>query len=375
MSIRIQETKLNGSMMNFAFRVDASAEIGTGHFGRCFTLAKKLRKAGHSVLFICRHIPANLIGLIRDAECEIAILDGKEDARSSGDLYHSSWLGVSQELDASQCIRELKHLDERLDWLIVDHYSLDSRWESKLKVYAKRVCVIDDLADRQHDCNLLIDQNLYKNPHSRYSNLVPEDCQLMLGPDFAILRDEFKNLKKIVKNHDGSLKKIVIFFGGSDLHNFTGITVSALGELGLDGITVDVVVGNLHPEIKMIQARCEELKYILHVQTESIGAIFLSADLCIGGGGVTTWERCCLGLPSLIVSIGRNQIQIAKDLDMVQGCKYLGHASSVTKEIIQENIKVLINHPNLLKVISKKGYSLVDGLGTDKVFSILSDKK
>ena len=361
--------------MNFAFRVDASAEIGTGHFGRCFTLGKKLRKAGHSVLFICRHIPANLIGLIRNAECGIAILDGKEDARSSGDLYHSSWLGVSQELDASQCIRELKHLDVCLDWLIVDHYSLDTRWESKLKVHVKHICVIDDLADRQHDCNLLIDQNLYKNPNLRYSNLVPTNCQLMLGPEFALLRDEFKKLKKIVKNHDGSLKNIVIFFGGSDLNNFTGVTVAALGELGLDGITVDVVVGKLHPEIKMIQERCEELKYILHVQTESIGTIFLSADLCIGGGGVTTWERCCLGLPSLIISIAMNQIQIAKDLDLVQGCIYLGDASSVTKEIIQDNIKVLIIKPNQLKVISKKGYSLVDGLGADKVLSILSGKK
>lgn len=361
--------------MNFAFRVDASAEIGTGHFGRCFTLAKKLRKAGHSVLFICRHIPTNLIGLIKNAECEIAILDGKEDTTYLGDLYHSSWLGVSQELDASQCIRELKHLGVCLDWLVIDHYSLDSRWESKLKVYAKHICVIDDLADRQHDCNLLIDQNLYKNQNLRYSSLVPKNCQLMLGPEFALLRDEFKNLKRIVRKHDGSLKKIVIFFGGSDLNNFTGITITALGELGLDGITVEVVVGKLHPEIKMIQSRCEELKYTLHVQTESIGTIFLSADLCIGGAGVSTWERCCLGLPSLIISIARNQIQIAKDLDMVQGCIYLGDASSVTKEIIQENIKVLINKPNLLKDISKKAYSLVDGLGPDKVLSILSDNK
>ena len=362
-------------MMNFAFRVDASAEIGTGHFGRCFTLAQKIRQTGHYVLFICRHIPAHLIGLIRNAECEIVILDGEEDARSSGDLYHSSWLGVSQELDASQCIRELKHLGASLDWLIVDHYSLDTRWESKLKVYAKNLCVIDDLADRQHNCNLLIDQNFYKNPNLRYSNLVPKNCQLILGPEFALLRDEFKNLKKTIKNHDGSLKNIVIFFGGSDLDNFTGVTVAALGELGLDGITVDVVVGKLHPEIKKIQERCEELKYILHVQTESIGTIFLSADLCIGGGGVTTWERCCLGLPSLIISIAMNQIQIAKDLDLVQGCIYLGDASSVTKEIIQDNIKVLINKPNQLKVISKKGYSLVDGLGADKVLSILSGKK
>ena len=136
-----------------------------------------------------------------------------------------------------------------------------------------------------------------------------------------------------------------------------------------------MVVGKLHPEIKMIQSRCAELNYILHVQTESIGTIFLGADLCIGGAGVATWERCCLGLPSLIISIARNQIQIAKDLDMVQGCIYLGDASTVTKETIQENIKLLNNKPNLLKLISKKGYSLVDGLGSDKVLSILSDEK
>lgn len=357
--------------MNFAFRLDASLEIGTGHYGRCFTLANKIVEAGHYVLFICRHIPKHLMEQLQSNGFDVLILKHAPDKDCLNDLYHSSWLEVSQERDAKQCINGLKDLDIYLDWLIVDHYALDARWENKLRPCARNICVIDDLADRIHNCDALIDQNFYKNKNTRYLDLVPKSCNLMLGPEFAILRDEFKNLKKSVKAHNGTIGNITIFFGGSDKDNFTGFTINALGELGLKKTNVNVVVGKLHPDIKMLKKQCKEYGYKLHIQSNKIASIFLNSDLCIGGGGVITWERCCLGLPSIIISISMNQIQIAKDLDEINGCSYIGESSSITKETIQVKITQLMKNEKQLKEISETAYALVDGLGSDKITAAL----
>jgi UDP-2,4-diacetamido-2,4,6-trideoxy-beta-L-altropyranose hydrolase len=262
----------------------------------------------------------------------------------------------------------------KYDWLIIDHYSLDIRWEQRLSPFTKKICVIDDLADREHQCDLLIDQNFYNNPSARYSNLVPKGCSQLLGPEYALLRDQFRDQKKNVNYRDGRVKRIVIFFGGSDVDNFTGKAVAALGELQLRDVDVNVIIGDLHPEKEGIQEQCEALNYLLHVQTDCIESFFSEADLCIGGGGVTTWERCCLGLPTLIVSIAMNQIEIAKDLEMHEGCIYLGDSSVISKEKIKKRVKELIEDPSRICKISKKAFSLVDGLGAKRVLSILSER-
>jgi UDP-2,4-diacetamido-2,4,6-trideoxy-beta-L-altropyranose hydrolase len=360
--------------MNFAFRVDASAKIGLGHIGRCITLAKKIKKEGHSALFICRNIPANSIKMLEALGCTVVLLRRHKNVKNLDNLYHSSWLGVSQQQDAKDCIEELSSLDVKYDWLIIDHYSLDYRWERELSYFAKKICVIDDLADRKHQCDILIDQNFYNNPISRYSNLVPKNCELLLGPEYAILKDEFIEQKKLINYRDGLVKKIVIFFGGADMSNYTAKAVTALGQLRLKGVEVDVIIGELHPCKEAIEEQCKALNYSLHVQTNCIESFFSQADLCIGGGGVATWERCCLGLPTLIISIAMNQIQIAKDLDLTKGCIYLGDSSSTSKEKIKIKVKELVKDPLMLSEISKKAYSMVDGFGTKRVLSVISEE-
>ena len=249
---------------------------------------------------------------------------------------------------------------------------MDFRWEKQLSLCTNNICVIDDLADRKHYCDLLVDQNFYNNPKSRYRHLVPPNCTLLLGPKYAILRDQFKSLKTSINNHDGKIKRIVVFFGGSDVNNFTGKAIHALGNLSLGDVLVDVIIGELHPDKQMVQRQCEKFNFVLHIQTSCIETIFSNSDLCIGGGGVSTWERCSLGLPTLIVAIAMNQIQIAKDLHNENGCIYLGDSLSVTEEIIQGKLEELIADPNLVKNISQNAFNLVDGLGAKRVLSIMS---
>jgi len=358
--------------MNFAFRVDSSAEIGTGHLSRCLTLAEKIVNAGHYVLFICRHAPRNSLEIIEKAGCRILTLDTLVGVAAENDLPHSSWLGVDQSEDAKQCIEALGSKNIKLDWLIIDHYALDYRWEAKLAPHTQNICVIDDLADREHCCDLLVDQNFYSNPNSRYATLVPKHCTLLLGPRYAMLRDQFKNLKSSINRRDGSIERIVVFFGGSDVNNFTGKIVSALGSLSQGQFSVDVIIGDLHPDKNMIREQCERFGFVLHVQTSCIEVIFETSDLCIGGGGVSTWERCCLGLPTLIVAIAMNQIQIAKDLHSENACIYLGESLSVTEEMVKAKLSELFSDPAYVRRISKNSYDLVDGCGADRVLSILS---
>ena len=180
--------------MNIAFRVDASTQIGTGHFMRCLTLADALKQHGAKIRFASRHMPEYLRDMLVVKGHEFMLLDSSPSDAISDGLSHANWLGTSQHADAQDTVQALS--GQTWDWLIVDHYALDARWESALRQTAKNIFVIDDIADRQHDCDVLLDQNLYADMDSRYTGKVPAHCQLLLGPRYALLRDEFRQLRE-----------------------------------------------------------------------------------------------------------------------------------------------------------------------------------
>ncbi len=177
--------------MKIVFRVDASLQIGSGHIMRCLTLADELVRRGADIIFVCRERLGNLINLIEAKRYQVIRLPQAqvEYIATTDDLYHAEWLGVSWEQDASDTIAVLG--DEKPEWLVIDHYAIDRRWEQKLRPHVGKIMVIDDLADRPHDCDLILDQNLYQEMDKRYVNNVPESCQKLFGPKFALLRPEF----------------------------------------------------------------------------------------------------------------------------------------------------------------------------------------
>ncbi len=198
--------------MKIAIRVDASFQIGTGHFMRCLTLADTLKQRGAEIRFICRYLPDYLQDSLRKSGYEFKLLTSVSTEVVEGDLVHSSWLGTCQHIDAQDSVHALS--DSKWDWLIVDHYALDAQWESAVRAVSKKILVIDDIADRLHDCDLLLDQNYYANMDSRYKGKVPLYCRLLLGPRYALLRDEFRQLREKVKLRTGPVKRILVFFGG-----------------------------------------------------------------------------------------------------------------------------------------------------------------
>ncbi len=353
--------------MKVAFRTDASTLIGTGHFMRCLTLACELKKKGVLIRFISRNLPIHLLDMLREKGIEHVPLCVKADPAPSDELVHAKWLGTSQVKDAQATIEAI--LDQFWDWIIVDHYSLDVRWEREVRVYAKYLMVIDDLADRNHDCDVLLDQNFYLNMQFRYIEKVPKHCQLLLGPRFALLREEFSQLHEKVKSHSGEVKKILIFFGGIDSNNYTSSAIEALSNVTAD-IHVDVVIGSQNPNRSKIQNLCITYGFICHIQIAHMAKLMAKADLAICAGGTSIWERCCLGLPTLSLCIAENQRQQILDAAEI-GLLYAPSMESDVVKMIYDHTSLLIENKPLLKLISKVATNEVDGKGAARTVSAM----
>jgi UDP-2,4-diacetamido-2,4,6-trideoxy-beta-L-altropyranose hydrolase len=350
--------------MRIAFRVDASLQIGTGHFMRCLTLANALKQRGARVRFVSRHMPEYLREMLAANGHEFVLLEGNPTEVASGDIPHAHWLGTSQEVDAQSSIKALS--DQTWDWLVVDHYALDSRWESVLRNAARHILVIDDIADRQHDCNLLLDQNLYEDMATRYAGKVPPDCQLLLGPRYALLRDEFRRMREGIKPRAGEGRRVLVFLGGMDAENYTGTVIDALANADLADLHVDVVIGSRHPCRDSIEAKCVQHGFSCHVQTHRMAELMAEADLAIGAGGSATWERCCLGLPTLTICVADNQRnQIAGAAS--EGLVYAPDLGPELATGLQRHIEALMENGYLRTAISRNGMRGVDGWGVLRV--------
>tara|TARA_B110000046_G_C13005500_1_gene404248 strand:- start:1500 stop:2591 length:1092 start_codon:yes stop_codon:yes gene_type:complete len=360
---------LNG--WHVAIRVDASIQIGTGHFMRCLTLAEALKQYGAQVCFVSYELQEYLCDLLNEKSIGlISLLHEERHGLIMNDLTHSHWLDTSQLDDATESIQALS--DRAWDLLVVDHYSLDVIWETQLRKVAKRIMVVDDIADRQHNCDILLDQNYFSTMAFRYKDKVPKGCALLLGPDYALVRKEFRSLHKQVKIRTEPLKRILVFFGGIDALNYTECTIEVLTTIPIEGLHVDVVIGEQHPCREQIELACADNKFHCYVQTEEIAELMALADLSIGAGGSATWERCCLGLPSLIVSLADNQNEIAKAVDSLGAALYLGSHKIANAAYIQKAIIELANNKEHLRALSETAYSIVDGLGSDRLCEVLA---
>lgn len=350
---------------HIAFRTDATSQIGTGHFMRCLTLADALKRQGATIRFVSRNLPAHLGEMLKAKGMGFVALPNEVGGEACIDLAHSQWLGASQAQDAHATVQALA--DKRWDWIVVDHYALDARWESAVRASTKKMLVIDDIADRRHDCDVLLDQNFYADMHSRYDGKVPAHCVQLLGPRYALLRDEFKQLRAQVKPRSGEVKKILVFFGGVDADNYTGLALEALARLTNKAIKIDVVIGAQHPYREQIQQTCNAQGYACHVQTSRMAELMAEADLAIGAGGSATWERCCLGLPALLVALAENQVDITKALHSIDACAYLGTKDAANSKAMQRAIFSLLDMHDQREMISQRAFSLVDGMGVERV--------
>jgi UDP-2,4-diacetamido-2,4,6-trideoxy-beta-L-altropyranose hydrolase len=365
--------------MKVIIRVDASIRMGMGHLVRCRTLASALRARGAAVHFVCRAHPGHQIDALRAEGYQVSALPAPPPA-DVRDGDYAAWLGVSQQQDAVETLdalarhRELQSeavpigTDARADWLIVDHYGLSAEWQQMLRSSVSRILVIDDLANRDHDCDLLLDQNYAPAGADRYAARIPTHAGLLIGPKYALLRPEYAEARRGLNRSFDQPNRVLVFFGGSDPDNLTRRALDALSDSPLAHLNVDVVVGASNPHREQIT---EQAKRRTNTQVypprPHLADLMAAADLCVGAGGATTWERCCLGLPSLVVSIAANQRRACEVLAAANLIVYAGRVAEVGRSKLRSGIHRLAADPDRRLRLARTGLKLVDGRGAQRV--------
>lgn len=338
--------------MKVLVRADASVRLGIGHITRTLTLADALAERGASTIFLCR-APADVLGSLRAHGHEVVPLP-------------EAGAGETEEDHAAIVLCALSGYPVA-DWLVVDHYRLGRRWEAMLRSAARRIAVIDDLANRDHDCDLLLDQNLCADAETRYAARIPAQVRQLLGPRYALLRPNFRMHRQQVKPRRPPVRRVLVFFGGADAGNETAKALRGVGVVNAPEVAVDVLIGPLNPHYEQLRDQVADLREVtLHRPTSRIDELIAQADLSLGAAGSASWERCCLGLPALLVAVADNQVATGMALADGGVADFLGRATETTPERWGESIMARLESPWITEA-SERALALVDGLGAERV--------
>ena len=361
-------------MATIAFRVDAATRIGAGHVMRCITLANKLQQAGYHIIFLCKAHQGNLIPFIKQQGFKVHTLSAPIDNINKIE-NEKLWLGCPYRDDANECVQVLTNY-QPIDLLIVDHYSLDHQWQTLLKKCCKKIMVIDDLANRKHHCELLLDQTLARTKQN-YQSLVPTHCQLMLGEQYMLLRDEFAQIRKkaqqkrIVNNFENNSRNhLLLSMGGSDPDNITKKIATYLIAFKSEypPLQLTIIVSTLYPFFTQLQALVKQHHWITIIKNpKSMAKLMLEADIAIGSSGATAWERCCLGLPTITIISAANQQAIATNLEQAGAVINLGNHQQINQEKLTFALKKLCDNTNYYLNMVKQSFACCDGLGAKRV--------
>lgn len=351
-------------------RADASATIGTGHVFRCLAVAEAWRAAGGRVVFACREHPGHLCDRIMEAGFELARLPmGEGGDPDPVGPPHAHWLGASWREDATAMGAVIDAVPERPDWLLVDHYALDRRWERALRDRVGGLLVIDDLADRVHAPCLLLDQNLVEGMQSRYAGRLEEPSRLLLGLRYAPLRAEFAALRAPPRTRRGA-RVLLHLGGGSDHFDISGRALAALLSLSPPGLEIELVASAA--SVSELQRRfAAEPRVRVRAGLPSLAPLMAEADLGIGACGVAALERLCLGLPSLVISMAENQRGGAQELGRQGLIEYLGHHDAVDDAALRAGIAAMLARLPDAKW-SQRCLDSVDGRGAERVLAAMA---
>lgn len=353
--------------MKIGFRVDAASHIGTGHLTRCLTLANKLQSMGHECIFFSRMFDINLSDRIAAAQCSLVTLGNTLHVPILSIKSEKDWIGVSLEEDCQDFIKAINY--SPIDICIVDHYSIDNSWESYVRPLVSSLVVIDDLANRQHDCDILIDQNYFPDYENRYLKLIPNDSLTLLGPKFTLLRDEFIDLRQQINLPDLNISKkakMLINFGGIGHFELLKKIISVITELPKFEYTL--ITGFLIPaEANKINELQNSKNIHLLNSTTEMAKLMSTSQFAIGASGSTVWERFTLGINSALIEMADNQKHLLSFLHQQNLVDSLGNVNQINENDIYQYIKKLDINSKLYQNRRLHIMNLVDGLGTIRV--------
>lgn len=337
-------------------RADASSRLGSGHVLRSLALTDELRRRGGEAVFVCHDAPGHLAEWIRHLGYPVRLIEALD----------------CPEADAT-ATREAVAADGPFDWLWVDHYHLDARWERAARGLARRTAAIDDMADRPHDVDLFVD---YTHPAAEaacYDSLLPAETRRLIGHDYVFLRQEFTEVPAPVRDY-AAVKRLLVMQGGSDPPGMTDRVLDALDAPEFAGLWIDVAVGLSNRRLAALRRRLADWPNgQLHVQHPRPSDLMRQADLCIGAGGMTSWERCYLGLPTLAIVIVDNQMHITNMLAAYGALRNLGRGENLSIVALRKHLRCAIADEAWRRRSGTLGQRLIDGQGVRRVIDALAN--
>lgn len=328
--------------MKVIFRVDSSNKIGSGHIMRCIAMAEKL-KCFTDVIFISRRLKGNINHIVSQSGFNLIELEAPK-------TDNGTWLTVGFKQDAEETVQILKSITEKIV-LITDHYELDEQWETIIKPYVNKIVVIDDLGNRKHYCNILID-NSTEEGIIKYKNLINYNGQIIYGRQYQIFRDEFLLQKAKNSCNLKRIEKVLAFFGGSDPTAETLRFIRNLNFPKYQHIKFYIIIGESNP-LKDYIARelCCFSNTELLIQISNMAECLTNVDICFGAAGVSNWERVFLQVPSFCVSVADNQKIAENTFDFSKPYIYLGHFDNINDTIYEKALEWAINNVEILNNI------------------------
>jgi UDP-2,4-diacetamido-2,4,6-trideoxy-beta-L-altropyranose hydrolase len=346
-------------MYVYAIRCDSSKQIGTGHIVRMMGLAMKLKGDGNTVIFVCKCIDDSNKARLLTTGFEVLIIE-KDTDWIRNDQFRSQFPNKKNAA------------------IIIDSYNIDESIEKNYRNIFERVIVFDDLINRKHDCDILIDPNFHSAEYIKQATRrAGEKAKMYIGAEYTILRPEFGEARKNIRPvHDAELtvEAPLIFFGGTDptgetlrfLRTYHQLYVSSQDEKKFP--VLRVLIGGAVSQKEEILEICKEIGAKVFVNPPNVAEIMLDADFFIGSGGTVTYERMALGLSGIVYSVADNQVEISRALDQAGAHRYAGAAqNSDYLNVVEE----LLNGIKVSRKQIEKCLSLVDGLGVSRVIEIL----
>ena len=350
------------------FRTDASPRVGSGHLSRCLALAVELRGRGAEVAFVVREHAPGWYRRVTDARLPVHLLPSPPSQTAPvEERDYAGWLGVSLDQDAAETAAALDA--NGCDVLVVDHYALGAEWEGRFRRHGVTVAAIDDLAEREHDVDLLLDQNLHSDGGTRYRPLVPRDAALLVGPHYALLRSAYREARA---TPDASERgRVLVMLGGAPDRAVLRTVVDSLSETSGPITSVDVLDPATSLRGPVFGRLPGDLAITTHREQPDLTELMARAQVAIGAGGVTAWERLCVGLPTVSMSVSANQHGVLAELAAIDAVVHLGSAQAGAARRSGPAVAKLLQDSNRRANMARLGRLLVDGRGVERVANAL----
>jgi UDP-2,4-diacetamido-2,4,6-trideoxy-beta-L-altropyranose hydrolase len=355
--------------MRILIRADTSDGVGTGHLVRCLALAAGLRELGARVTLACTPTPPHVSRMVSEAGCDLVdVASGSVAAkrRATEELLAAA----DQHADVVATRNAIP--EGMFDWVVVDHYGLDARWERAMRACARRVLAIDDLTSRPHDCDLLLDQNPGADRDARHRAMSGSAPRRLLGPRYALLRPGFAAARARSGVREGSLGRILVMYGGMDPTGETMKALRAMQRLPSLAVRIDVVAGSANRRCDPVRAECaRDARMRFHLDAANIPELMAGADIALGACGTSSWERCCMYLPAIAIIAAENQREIAAGLAKAGAAEILGWHADVTSDNLVRAVERMAGSPERLRAMSVRAGDLADGRGVARALEAM----